>query len=211
MPHPLRNADWIQHLKDRLPSAGSAVRGLSPKAILLGTVAALTLFAVAAGAQDIPKLQIPPQTLPNAILRSDYGASFTATGGTAPRTWELESGELPPGLTLDSTNGLISGRARAVGVYRFRVKVTDSARPPATATGNFVISVVTAFALAWKSTPQATADGIVGSVSLENQTPDDVDLTFIVVAVNEFGKAFALGYQHSMFAKGAKQPEIIFG
>ena len=172
---------------------------------------AAALLVATAFAQEAPKLQIAPQSLPRAIFRSDYAASLVATGGTAPRLWTIESGHLPPGLNLDSTSGLISGRPRLVGTYRFTVKVIDSAQPPATAMARFVIPVVTSFALAWKSPPRVTADGVYGSVSLENQTPDDVDLTFIVVAVNEYGKAFALGYQHSAFQSGAKEQEITFG
>jgi hypothetical protein len=203
---------------DRLPSPSIYHRERSkgpavPASIFTpGVVAILLLFALPGFAQGTQPLQIPAQTLPRAIFHSDYSASVTATGGTPPHTWSIESGELPPGLNLDSTSGLISGRPRALGTYRFTVKVTDSARPSAnTATARFSIAVVTAFALTWKSPPQVTADGIYGAVKLENQTPDDVDLTFIVVAVNEIGKAFALGYQHSSFASGAKEEEIKFG
>ena len=185
--------------------------GLAVRAFFVTVFAGLCLLASTCFAQGEAKLQIPPQTLPNGILHSDYGSSFVATGGTAPRMWAIESGDFPPGLNLDATTGRITGRPRAGGTYRFRVKVTDSAKPPATASGNFLIQVVTAFALEWRTAPHVTADGVYGSVRLANQTPDDVDLTFIVVAVNEFGKAFALGYEHSIFAKGTVQQEIVFG
>jgi hypothetical protein len=193
-------------------SEGPATRARSsgPQTVAIA-FATLLLLGVTGYAQEAPRLEIPPQILPKAIFRSEYGASLTATGGMPPRTWVVESGNLPPGLNLDSTSGLISGVPRAFGTYRFTARVTDSGLPPATATATFVVSVVSAFALKWKSPPHATADGVYGSVSLENQTPDDVDLTFIVVAVNEIGKAFALGYQHSMVASGARQPEITFG
>jgi len=48
----------------------------------------------------------------------------------------------------------------------------------------------------WKTPPEVQADKISGAVQVSNATSDDFDFTLIVVAVNEYGKAFALGYQH---------------
>src|SRR5437870_6885278 len=38
-----------------------------------------------------------------------YSYTFAATGGTAPRTWSIVDGALPPGLTLNPLTGEISG------------------------------------------------------------------------------------------------------
>ena len=42
------------------------------------------------------------------------------------------------------------------------------------------------------------------------RTADDADLTLIVVAVNEVGKAFVLGYQHFVFNKESSVSEVPF-
>ena len=48
-----------------------------------------------------------PGALPNASQGNPYSTTVTATGGTGSYTWF--SGNLPNGLTLDATSGLISG------------------------------------------------------------------------------------------------------
>ena len=48
------------------------------------------------------------------------------TGGHAPVTWTVGTGTLPPGLTLNATTGILSGRPTTVGNYAFTVRVTDA-------------------------------------------------------------------------------------
>ncbi|MGA8026351.1 MAG: putative Ig domain-containing protein [Bryobacteraceae bacterium] len=59
-----------------------------------------------------------------------YSATCTASGGTAPYTWSISPGSLPPNLTLSSTTGssiTISGVPTTAGAYAYTVQVTDSA------------------------------------------------------------------------------------
>jgi hypothetical protein len=58
-------------------------------------------------------------SLPDGKVGSAYSATLTATGGTPPYTWTLESGiegSLPTGLTL-STAGVISGTPTEPGLF----------------------------------------------------------------------------------------------
>ncbi len=58
-------------------------------------------------------------SLPDGKVNSPYSATLTATGGTPPYTWTLESGiegSLPTGLTL-STAGVISGTPTEPGLF----------------------------------------------------------------------------------------------
>jgi hypothetical protein len=57
--------------------------------------------------------------------------SFQATGGTAPYTWAIADGTIPPGLTL-SAGGVLTGNDSKAGTFNFSVKVTDSAGQAAT-------------------------------------------------------------------------------
>ena len=53
--------------------------------------------------------------------------TLSASGGTAPYTYQLTSGTLPTNVTLNSSSGLISGTPTTAGTGQFTVTVTDSA------------------------------------------------------------------------------------
>jgi hypothetical protein len=172
-----------------------------------------SIFTVGCAAQEVgAPLEITTErTLPKAILSSSYEATLTAKGGVLPRTWEVIAGALPPGLDLDPSTGKISGAPTALGLFHFAVEVTDSDDPADTRSREFTLPVISALVVEWKSAPAVTPEGITGSVKLANQTASDVDLIMIVVAVNEIGKAFVLGYQQFTFAAQSTVPEIAFG
>jgi hypothetical protein len=66
--------------------------------------------------------------LPQAALASSYQQTFTASGGTPPYSdWNVTSGRLPTGLTLNAENGVLSGTPTAPGDYSFAISVRDSA------------------------------------------------------------------------------------
>lgn len=148
--------------------------------------------------------------LPRVILRQTYHFPLAAQGGVTPYVWELASGSLPPGLELER-NGMISGVTAATGKFAFQVAVSDSAKPPHHSSQQFELVVVEALTAEWKRPPQINAGKIEGSIRITNGTEDDFDLTVIVEAVNEIGKAFAIGYQHFPLKKDTADFEIPFG
>jgi formylglycine-generating enzyme required for sulfatase activity len=87
------------------------------------TAAGLFAFTIAAG----ESLTILEKTLPTAILNTAYSAKPTAKGGN-PTTlkWILESGKLPPGLSLNASTGEISGIPTQAGTAEIVLKVEDS-------------------------------------------------------------------------------------
>jgi hypothetical protein len=62
----------------------------------------------------------------------------------------------------------------------------------------------------WKRPPKVSGTWIAGSVIVANHTDQAASLTVIVVAVNQIGRATALGYQHFTIQPQAEQ-EIPFG
>lgn len=74
-------------------------------------------------------LSIITTSLPAGNLHAQYSQTVSVTGGVTPLTWSVPPGSLPPGLSLNQTNGQISGVPTTAGTYPFTVTVTDSALP----------------------------------------------------------------------------------
>jgi large repetitive protein len=80
----------------------------------------------------------------------DVGVAFsdqlTATGGTTPYTWSLNSGTVPGGVTLSSA-GVLSGTPSPAGSYTFAVNVTDANNGSATTSITLVVNAQLAVGL----------------------------------------------------------------
>lgn len=76
------------------------------------------------GQDERETLTISPGSLPGGKVGEEYKASFSAAAGTPPYTWEIEKGNLPVGLNIDS-EGTIRGTPKKQGEYEFTVKATD--------------------------------------------------------------------------------------
>lgn len=159
----------------------------------------------------VEPLALVTRSLPKGVLRFPYRVQFEARGGTPPLYWDVVEGSLPHGLELSTTSGVLTGTLVRVGEFRFTLRVTDGGQPPQTNTRTFVGEVVAPLTVEWKLPPRVEDGGIFGSVQVANATREDFDLTVIVVAVNEYGKAFALGYQNFVLKKETVSSEILFG
>ena len=72
-----------------------------------------------------PVITVSPSTLRNGTLGAGYYAeTIEASGGTAPYTFAVLPGTLPPGLTL-SVGGVLSGTPTEEGTYTFTITATD--------------------------------------------------------------------------------------
>jgi len=103
------------------------INGLSAsKAFLMTIVAALNITAA---------------SLPSGSTGAAYNATLTASGGTTPYSWSVVSGQLPPGLALNTTSGIISGTPTAAGTYNLGVQVSDAASQSASKIFSVLIGV----------------------------------------------------------------------
>ena len=150
-------------------------------------------------------------SLPAATAGVHYGIALQAAGGVSPYRWRLAQGShLPPGLHLGEHSGHLSGTPTQAGDYHFTVVLSDVNAPPGHVQHDFTLSVVAGLAIEWKAPPKISGTQIAGSLIVSNHTDQAANLTVIVVAVNQIGRATALGYQHFNIAAGAQQ-EIPFG
>ena len=100
---------------------------------------------------------------PAAVVNTAYSYTLTATGGTAPYTWSVNTGTLPAGITL-SAAGVLSGTPTATGSSTFSVNVIDANNGIATTSITLVVTASVTF------TFPAPPSGVVG-------TPYSVTLT----------------------------------
>ena len=75
-----------------------------------------------------PRISISPPSLPNGGEGLAYSQILTASDGIPPYSFNLASGDLPPGLAL-SSDGLLSGMPTVGGMYSFTVQASDSSFP----------------------------------------------------------------------------------
>ena len=75
---------------------------------------------------DSDSIAITTQSLPEAIVGSEYVAYLNASGGSQPYVWSIVSNDLPAGLYLDGDN--IRGIPEETGLYEFIVTVTDGSQ-----------------------------------------------------------------------------------
>ena len=76
---------------------------------------------------DLMSSPLPAGTLPAAVHGVPYTQQFAVSGGMAPISWSL-SGSVPPGLTINSTTGVLSGTPAVLNAAgsAFTVKATDA-------------------------------------------------------------------------------------
>lgn len=172
---------------------------------------AVLLSSARLAAWQIDPLTIVTASLPNGEAGIAYRATLQPSGGVNPYTWQLAQGShLPPGLRLRHHNGLITGTPTTAGEYHFTLTLSDVNAPPSHTQRDFTLVVVAGLTVEWKRPPKVSGTGIAGSVIVANHTDQPANLTVIVVAVNQIGRATALGYQHFTIQPQAQQ-EIPFG
>ncbi|HEY0785853.1 MAG TPA: Ig domain-containing protein, partial [Acidobacteriaceae bacterium] len=124
------------------------------------TALALLLSACSSVNKQTTAVTITSASLPNATIGVAYTQTLAASGGRAPYTWSLANGTtLPPGLTLASSTGVISGTATTFGVTAIAIQVADSSTPALTATQTFSMTVAR---VPLAITPVTLAGGTVG-------------------------------------------------
>ncbi len=98
-------------------------------------------------------LTITTTSLPAATVGTAYITDLSALGGMPPYTWSIAAGDLPDGLTLTASSGVISGIPTTVGTFNFTAQVSagdDSVTRPLS------IAVSQPSVTIWPSNPTPT-------------------------------------------------------
>jgi hypothetical protein len=96
------------------------------------SIAPMTYQITVVGNFQPPPLTINgPSVLPSGTVGTSYANVFSVGGGSIPYTWSVRSGQLPPGLALNSditlsqTGDDLSGTPTTAGTFTFTMQVTD--------------------------------------------------------------------------------------
>lgn len=109
---------------------------------------------------------LPLLSMPNTALSSGFtGVMYTKylapTGGLAPYSTSVQSGQLPPGLFLQSN--LLIGMPTRAGTYPFTLKVSDSSNPRQVLSVSTSIEIGAPVNITTTSVPQAVAGSLYSS------------------------------------------------
>jgi Putative Ig domain len=161
-------------------------------------------------AAQAPPLAIVDELLPQLDAGVEFHILLHASGGAAPYVWSVASGDIPEGVTL-TPEGLLAGRPTKPGAFTFTVRVEDSGRPAHTINKEFKAVVAASLLIEWLQPPKVRDNRIDGVIQISNGSKDDFDLTIVIVAVAENGRATAIGYEHFPLKAGAISIQIPFG
>jgi hypothetical protein len=100
-----------------------------------------------------------------------YHSQIPASGGTPPYSWSVASGQLPPGINLDSTTGYLDGTPTQVGTFNFVAQGHDSGNPVQTATANDFIVI---------RQGRGRNDSIATATPLGNSADQQIPLVFSI-------------------------------
>jgi streptogramin lyase len=137
-------------------SAGALPNGLTlnpANGVVSGTPTTVGTYNFTIQVQDSGDANTPPQTaiyaatlLVNpppltvscnfsavATVGATYSTSCPTANGVSPFAFSVIKGALPPGLTLDASQGSITGKPSAFGTFNFTIQVVDSSLPVRTA------------------------------------------------------------------------------
>jgi hypothetical protein len=171
---------------------------------------AITICFCSLVAAQVPPLTVVDEALPPLDAGVEFHMLLHASGGVRPYVWSLASGDLPEGVTL-TPEGLLTGRPAKPGAFTFTLKVEDSGHPAHSINKEFRAVVAASLLIEWLQPPKVRDNRIDGVVQLSNGSKDDFDLTVIIVAVAENGRATAIGYEHIPLKSGAASVQLPFG
>ncbi|MFN7565301.1 MAG: putative Ig domain-containing protein, partial [Prosthecobacter sp.] len=87
-----------------------------------------------------PVITLNPTSLANGVVGLAFNQTVTASGGVAPYTYNVSSGTLPAGVTLNTSTGALTGTPTTAATSNFTLGATDANGCPASRAYTVVIA-----------------------------------------------------------------------
>ncbi len=176
---------------------------------LMRLIAVLICFRSLLAAQA-PLLAVVDEPPPSLVAGVEFHVLLHARGGVPPYVWSVASGALPEGITL-TPEGWLAGRPAKPGAFTVTLRVEDSGHPAHTINKEFRAVVAASLLIEWLQPPKVRDNRIDGIVQVSNGSTDTFDLTIIIVALADNGRATAIAYEHFPLKAGTINFQIPFG
>ncbi len=151
----------------------------------VGTYTFEIMVTDAVGTSVIKEFTIRAVAISTAFLAQfypgvPYSDQLVSFGATAPETWSIAAGVLPPGLTLNASTGVISGTPLPTTQDTFTVtfQLVDSGTPPCTCTAAIDInrfcagSAINVQDVVWNTSGGGTGSLVAGNGTFDNNLGD---------------------------------------
>ena len=101
----------------------------------------LTTVSAAADVTVLGPVTIETMALPQAQAATPYAVTLVATGGTGVYAWRLAAGQLPAGVSLGASSGVIAGTPLQQGTFSFTVRAQDASDATNATTRSYTLSI----------------------------------------------------------------------
>ncbi|WP_170226660.1 cutinase family protein [Rudaeicoccus suwonensis] len=156
----------------RPPAVGETIleQRFAGKAVVFVAAAAINIANVTRQTPAVVTAILPP-----GVVGTPYSATLAAIGGRVPYVWSV--GNLPPGLSLNSTTGVITGSPTTAAVASVAIMVKDHVG----ATASISLPLTIAQSVTWRAPQMIDPSGSPNSVSCPTSS--------FCVAVDAYGNA----------------------
>ena len=126
------------------PATSNSDNGATFAVAIRNSAGTVTSLAAKLTVEVYPALVIATSILPNGVVGMAYSARATTSGGTGPYAWLVQNGQLPAGLALAESSGVISGTPTAAETSKLILSVHDGTGAAATVPTSITIGAAPA-------------------------------------------------------------------